>query len=572
MKLENINDFIENMNKFYNQINKENDKYEVIYSITFHESSLCMLDTLLNILVYNAGYNVAIICSINHVLFGELNKIKLPPNIIIHPDIRPANAPMLWNTNLFNAHMKNYKYAIDKNFKFDYFCTLASNEMFVKNMDLNEVKNNLKLEKKDFNKKHSSVILDKLNTWTHYNPFMKNLDMCKFFMKNGLEPFAMYHEGLILPSWVMPEIYDLYKKDNFDQKISGLQDFLLEEVFIPTYLNNHYDYNNYSLTFRNCDSPVISGLEIFRSMDKFYSMKRIPRDFNHPTRKRIRNCYIERFDQLLNKENNNKDKKKFSFVGFYSEGEPYDLGYDLTHCKNELNFLIENYFDKVTFYCPRILREMGYEKYVKPYPHYGCVTGNPKLNFIGFCAWRPLLLLLELEKLEDGDILVYRDSNIGKYPELAYGYDKLKEYAENYLNLCKFDFFVFRENEEFKLKRHCKTKVIRELGNDDRFVYEFPLIMSGNIIVRKSKVSIELITEWLHACEKEEWITGDYNEDPHPEFRWFTPEQGILGVIIAKWVKEGRHGIPINYPGVLCGSRDIRIYSIPVNYEYLGLI
>ena len=569
-KLENMQDMADKLNGVYKQYFSIGDSYDIIYSITFHESPMCILDTLLNILIHNIQNSILIICSLNNDVFGEICKVKLPPNINVHPVIRPANAPMLWNTNLFDAHMKNYSHVVERGIKFTYFCTLASNEMFIRSVNLDEIKKKLMLKKKNGNNKKSpSVILDKLQTWVHYKPFMKNIDMCKFFLKNGFEPFAMYHEGLILPQWVMPEILDLYLKDNFNKRVSGLQDFLLEEVFIPTYLHNNYEYNDYTLTFRNCDSPVISGFEIHKAMIDFFSVKRVPRDFNNPTRKMIRNRTLGILDKKsIEPVKNNK----FAFVGFYSEGSPHDNGYNLNHCKNELTLLIEKYFDQVNFYCPRVLKEMGYEKYVKEYPDYGCVTGNPRLNFIGFCAWRPLILLLELEKLNDGDILIYRDSNISKYPELAYGYDVIKEQMELYLRLCQFDFFVFRENDEFALKRHCKTKVIRELGNDDRFVYEFPLIMSGNIIVRKSKISIELITEWLHACEKEEWITGGFNDNPHPEFRWFTPEQGILGVIIAKWVKEGRHGIPINYPGVLCASRDIRVNKIPENYEYLRLI
>ena len=68
------------------------------------------------------------------------------------------------------------------------------------------------------------------------------------------------------------------------------------------------------------------------------------------------------------------------------------------------------------------------------------ITMNKNLQYIGFCAWRPLILLLELEKINDGDLLVYRDSNYGKYKELE-NYDNLYEKCIKYLYLIVFDSF-----------------------------------------------------------------------------------------------------------------------------------
>lgn len=298
-QLQSSSDFSNALIKLYNIIPKNINKFDIVYSITFHESSLCMLDTLLNIMTYNHLNNILIICSINTNVNNEISKLKLPPNIIIHPEMRHPNTPMLWNTNLFICHMKNYQYLLNNNISFDYFCTLASNEMFIRPVDINIVKNNICLVEKQFVPKSPDQILDKLTTWVHYKPFMYNIDMCKFFLNNGYEPFAMYHEGLILPSSIIYDVYQLFIKDNFNQKITGLQNFLLEEVFIPTYLHNHFNYNNYSLTYRNFDNPCISENEIKEAENKFYSVKRIPRIFNNNIRVMIREKYMQYIDQEI---------------------------------------------------------------------------------------------------------------------------------------------------------------------------------------------------------------------------------------------------------------------------------
>jgi hypothetical protein len=97
---------------------------------------------------------------------------------------------------------------------------------------------------------------------------------------------------------------------------------------------------------------------------------------------------------------------KIHLVLFYSEGGAHDNGIDLT---KERDIIIEcagHQVDHIEFYTPRKLRELGYGDYVKETPDAGVVSKNPGLNMIGFCAWRPLIMRLEMEKVADGDIIV----------------------------------------------------------------------------------------------------------------------------------------------------------------------
>jgi len=257
-----------------------------------------------------------------------------------------------------------------------------------------------------------------------------------------------------------------------------------------------------------------------------------------------------------------------NYVGFYSEGQPNDKALNLSQNIPIVMEKIQNSFDNIIFYTPKKLRDMGLRQYVKEYRSKGCANKNPGLEKIGFCAWRPKILLLELEKMNDGDILVYKDTNILKYTNLYDGFenvDVMKNKFENILNVCGFDFFVPRWDNKLKTLQCCKHRVLRELGNDDRFVYEFPLLGSFFILIKKSHYSIELIEEWLRACENEKWIMGDYEKN-HEGFCWYTPEQALLCVIIAKWVKRGK--LPKTYPNLII-SRDIDNQQIPTNYEYL---
>ena len=264
----------------------------------------------------------------------------------------------------------------------------------------------------------------------------------------------------------------------------------------------------------------------------------------------------------------------FNIVFFASEGIPHDRGYpiynELVHFKEKL--LKENSkINNIEIYTPRKLKSMGYDYHVKEYEDTGYVTMNKNLQYIGFCAWRPLIILLELEKMKDGDILVCRDSNIKKYKDL-YNYNNIFELSLHFLEQCNFDFFIPRQSEDLKTINYCKKDVIVELGNDHPFFYEYRMHWNNFLVIRKSNISIELLQEWLLACENENWINGNcHRENIKNTFRWLCPEQSILNVIIAKWILEKRNNIPKNYSPIICG-RDFNNYSLATSYPHLRYI
>lgn len=262
---------------------------------------------------------------------------------------------------------------------------------------------------------------------------------------------------------------------------------------------------------------------------------------------------------------------KYHLVLFYSEGPPNDNGKDLSHCRDIILKEANPYFDRITFYTPQILKDMGYGWYVKE-RNKGLVRMNPGMNNIGNCSWRPLIMLLELEKMAEGDILLYRDSNPDKKKRngTLLNYNNIQFIINDCLDTCQFDFFVPREGGDKKLLYSTKSNVLRELGDNHPFSYQFPNLFSGLLtIARKSPVSLELLNEWKQACEKEEWIDGEKYGEQHTGFKWQCPEQSILGVIISKWVRNKKHNIPLKYPFITFGGGQLFNKSLYHNYKYL---
>lgn len=247
---------------------------------------------------------------------------------------------------------------------------------------------------------------------------------------------------------------------------------------------------------------------------------------------------------------------KIHYISFCSEGEPHDKGLNLSGSKQQLTEILDKTEIPYFFYSPRFLKENGYGEYVKEHEKSGLVSMNPSMNMVGFCAWKPLIMMLELEKMNDGDILVYRDCNCEKYGQLK-DFTDFHETIESIMNIVNFDFFIPVEDNRLTLGQHVKTNVIRDLAIDVEFTRKYPLLIANIMICRKSTVSMQILEEWKTNCLKDEYINGEQYGELFPEFRWYTPEQGILGVLISNYVLEGRFNIPKNYPNLMFGNRDI---------------
>ena len=126
------------------------------------------------------------------------------------------------------------------------------------------------------------------------------------------------------------------------------------------------------------------------------------------------------------------------------------------------------------------------------------------------------------------------------------------------LEISNFDFFVPFEGKGNSFK-HTKTNVIRELGEDHPFSYNFPNVFSGLLtIARKSNISNHFLNDWKKACEKEEWIDGKTYGDLDPRFKWQCPEQSILGIIISNWIRKQQYNISPYYPNIMFGGKIIK--------------
>jgi hypothetical protein len=194
-------------------------------------------------------------------------------------------------------------------------------------------------------------------------------------------------------------------------------------------------------------------------------------------------------------------------------------------------------------------------------------------NVVGLYSFKVVMMLHELSKMNDGDLLVYHDINYEKYPKYK-NFEDIIEVALECLDKCGSDFFVpfhdqYMENyDTVRLVHQTKTNVIRELGEDHPFSYNFPQVHAYIFIMRKSAETIEILNEWKSAMENEEWLDGKQYGEMDPRFcGWTLIDNALLSMVIANRVR--RNKLPERYPGLYFSDRNIHKLHEWTNYSHL---
>ena len=109
---------------------------DIIYSILCHESPECIDNLIDNIYKFNKNYQIKIVLHLNKKLFNNYSNEKVIINSIFYD--KNIN-----HSSIIKAHLENFNLIKNKEL-FKFFIPLASNCMFIKNLNL-DFKINFKL-------------------------------------------------------------------------------------------------------------------------------------------------------------------------------------------------------------------------------------------------------------------------------------------------------------------------------------------------------------------------------------------------------------------------------------------
>jgi hypothetical protein len=260
---------------------------------------------------------------------------------------------------------------------------------------------------------------------------------------------------------------------------------------------------------------------------------------------------------------------KITIVTFHSEGPPHDEGLSLEPQAATLRHIAEELGVGFEAYTPRRLRELGAGAVVRSYPESFKLELNPGYHKIGFGAWKPFIILHELSKRNEGDIVFYMDANIIKYPGLRDKVLSVREMVATALENC--DFFIGRENVKSAATRAGQFSSMAQLsmiGRGTMFAENFPILLANNIIARKTESACAIVLDWLALCMVDGLITPPQTpEERTAGYKWFCAEQMVLNYILARHIEEGE--LPWYYPNLFYGRGNIPV--VPENLHVAWL-
>jgi len=261
---------------------------------------------------------------------------------------------------------------------------------------------------------------------------------------------------------------------------------------------------------------------------------------------------------------------RFIAVTFYTEGSPWDAGESLVDEERLFRVAVEPYVDEVWSFCPRSMagRWRGAEGYFRDYSEWlerhplrqELRRYNRQWARLGFMAGKPFLLksLLHDNSILPGDVLLYRDVNVRKYPAYYRTPAEWRNVSFRILETLGCDVFV---PAGFRLETDAKAFLVRRYLNESMGINRG--VWAGLILCRKSQQSIAFVDEWMTMCDDLDNLSPLPNPNPYAGAVWHAPEQAVLGVLAWKWKREGQ--LPTVWPLYAEGDRsfDAQIFTRP---------
>jgi hypothetical protein len=225
-------------------------------------------------------------------------------------------------------------------------------------------------------------------------------------------------------------------------------------------------------------------------------------------------------------------------ITFNTQGNPYDNGMNLTDTSN----IFESIFkDKVDFFTSFNSEKMiniypnFKEEFLKVYSEYNYGEHKRGCN-MGFWSWKPFVIHNYLKQMNDGDILVYHDCNIVRYPFFQLDSNNFKDNVKSLFNSSLDVIIPFENpyNDDLRCKNYVKNELFKKVGKENDYYKNFPLLHANRIFIRKSKLSENFILNWLKLC-KTDLILPEINEN----IKWHTHDQAIVTVLYRKYIEMG---------------------------------
>ena len=153
----------------------------------------------------------------------------------------------------------------------------------------------------------------------------------------------------------------------------------------------------------------------------------------------------------------------------------------------------------------------------------------------GYWTWKPYIILEQLKKMNDGDILVYLDSG-GSI--LKHKKDRFDEY-KSLLDQTENSVMTFNDEKSFgeiqyREKYFQKMRVLRRFGlHENEDFLNSGQIEGGVFVCKKSRFTVNFVQEWFNLLVEDNYaLVNDEDDFPQREdFICHRHDQSILSIL-----------------------------------------
>jgi len=165
-------------------------------------------------------------------------------------------------------------------------------------------------------------------------------------------------------------------------------------------------------------------------------------------------------------------------------------------------------------------------QYIKDHP-----ILNEKFG-AGFWLWKPYFILKTLEKIPEGDILLYGDSGM----LIRHPIGDLVESSLKDKDIVLFDYY---EPDYGTASRSANGDTFVAVDCQTESCYKSPHVWAGMLLLRNSPTSRAFIKKWQSLCENTHLLTAQPSKAPNqPNFSHHQHDEGILSALAAKHAAE----------------------------------
>jgi hypothetical protein len=151
----------------------------------------------------------------------------------------------------------------------------------------------------------------------------------------------------------------------------------------------------------------------------------------------------------------------------------------------------------------------------------------------GHWLWKAWLIYQTLQRVAEGDILIYADSGCTINP---HGVDKLHEYIgmvkDSQFGMLAFSLLPEEDHMEYMWSKKALFDAMKATHDDMNSAQ----LVGGIVIFKKTIYTMEFVQKWYETCCVYSLIDDTLSDNEHPEFASHRDDQSVFSLLVKRYL------------------------------------